>query len=329
MDALCCAAGAALLGAGLGRDQAPASGAVGPHAAGLHVALAAGTPVSLCLCPLRLLDGTRGAGGTREERLAKMQFNPVAIVPATALRAKLNRLPPQPSSPTTPACHHIARHGMASFWPPQIRLIGTRVPLPLPHSSSLASHGGPRVCDTPTRPNLHASCSPQAGYMKSPLTPAGEARPRWMYIPRPLRAPPGSLAPSRLEKPVGRHASGSLARSVSASRRLVIGRLGRRDLDSEGHLQRRQFSGNPADNTNAQIGIVVGVVLGVFLLGLCVFLYIYRYSIKFSYRKRRSRRHKSSSSKSSKISKSSKSSDVGPPPPADAPPPPAPAEEGT
>lgn len=156
--------------------------------------------------------------------------------------------------------------------------------------------------------------------------PAGEARPRWMYIPLPLRASPGSLAPSRLEKPVGRHVSGSLARSVSVSRRPVIGHLGRRDLDSQGRLPRRQSAGNPADSTNAQIGIVVGVVLGVFILGLCVFLYIYRYSIKFSYRKRRNRRHKSSSSKSSK---SSKSSEVGPPPPADAPPPPAPAEEGT
>ena len=87
-------------------------------------------------------------------------------------------------------------------------------------------------------------------------------------------------------------------------------------------LIRRQFSSNPSDNTNIQIGLVVGIVLGAFIVGLCIFLYISRHTIRFRRRRRRSVRKTSSS-------KSSKSSDAeAPPPPADAPPPPDAPPEG-
>ncbi|KFA66022.1 hypothetical protein S40285_03716 [Stachybotrys chlorohalonatus IBT 40285] len=68
-------------------------------------------------------------------------------------------------------------------------------------------------------------------------------------------------------------------------------------------------------NTNLRVGLAVGITLGVFLVGLGVFLYTYRTSVKFYRKKKRARhRHKSTSSKSSK------SSDGGAPP---QPPPPA------
>ncbi|KHO01219.1 uncharacterized protein MAM_00220 [Metarhizium album ARSEF 1941] len=82
-------------------------------------------------------------------------------------------------------------------------------------------------------------------------------------------------------------------------------------------FQRRQFSGDSADATNVQIGIALGIILGVFLIATCAFLYMYRSSVRFTYRKRRRRRAKSSRS-------SSKSTESTPPPP---PPPPAASEE--
>ncbi|KAH7308000.1 hypothetical protein B0I35DRAFT_515843 [Stachybotrys elegans] len=101
--------------------------------------------------------------------------------------------------------------------------------------------------------------------------------PRCMYIPTPLpRRPALPLVPGRLHV-----------------------------------LDKRQ-----SYTTDSRIGIAVGVILGLFLVALLVFLYTYRGSIKLR-RKRRRHRHKSSSSKSSK------SSDDAPPPP---PPPPPPAE---
>ncbi len=57
----------------------------------------------------------------------------------------------------------------------------------------------------------------------------------------------------------------------------------------------------PSDNTNVTIGAVVGVVLGVFLIGIFAFLYTYRNSVRFSSKKKHKRR-KSAGSKSSKAS---------------------------
>lgn len=71
--------------------------------------------------------------------------------------------------------------------------------------------------------------------------------------------------------------------------------------------------------SDVTIGIVVGVLLGIFLVATCGFLWVYRFSVRFT-----SRRHHKRKSSSSKSSKSSKSSDGGggPPPP---PPPAGPA----
>jgi hypothetical protein len=81
-------------------------------------------------------------------------------------------------------------------------------------------------------------------------------------------------------------------------------------------LRKRQYTGSGVQDTNITIGIILGVVLGAFLIGVCAFCYTYRFSIRFTNRRRKHR--KSSSSKSSKSS-----SDGGPPPP---PPPPPPAD---
>ncbi|KIE01623.1 hypothetical protein MAJ_02428, partial [Metarhizium majus ARSEF 297] len=94
----------------------------------------------------------------------------------------------------------------------------------------------------------------------------------------------------------------------------------RRRLNMDGAaLGKRQFSSGAADATNVQIGIALGVILGVFLIATGAFLYMYRSSVRFTYRKHR--RHHTKSSRSS--SKSTEST----PPPAPAPPPPAPDAE--
>ncbi|PHH61625.1 hypothetical protein CDD81_8140 [Ophiocordyceps australis] len=56
-------------------------------------------------------------------------------------------------------------------------------------------------------------------------------------------------------------------------------------------------------STDTQIGIIVGVLIAIFLMGVCAFLWIYRHSVRFSSRPRRRQRRKSTSSKSSKASK--------------------------
>jgi hypothetical protein len=127
---------------------------------------------------------------------------------------------------------------------------------------------------------------------------------RYMYIPPPA-GPPSSLPTERggyriLPVPVPQ----ALQAAVDAFLRPLT------------ELRKREIGTRSADS-NVTIGVIVGVVLGLFLLGIIAFLWTYRLSIKFSYGKKR--RRKSGSSKSSK---SSKSSDGGAPPP---PPPPPPA----
>lgn len=79
-------------------------------------------------------------------------------------------------------------------------------------------------------------------------------------------------------------------------------------------LVKRQFSSDPVQNTNASIGLAVGVVLGIFLIGTFAFLWVYRYSIRCSPRKKR----RPSSRKGSKSSKASSDSG-GEPAPEEAP----------
>ncbi|KAF3015282.1 hypothetical protein E8E14_006630 [Neopestalotiopsis sp. 37M] len=74
-------------------------------------------------------------------------------------------------------------------------------------------------------------------------------------------------------------------------------------MDSGPGLLKRTTS-HQLDTT---IGIVVGVLLGVFVLGSIAFLYIYRGSIRIKKRKRRHRHHRSSGSRGSKSSKASDS----------------------
>lgn len=70
-----------------------------------------------------------------------------------------------------------------------------------------------------------------------------------------------------------------------------------------------------SQDLDTTIGIVVGVLLGVFLIASVAFLYIYRGSIRMKRRRRhRHRHHKSTSSKSSKLSDGGGSAAAAPPP---------------
>lgn len=92
-------------------------------------------------------------------------------------------------------------------------------------------------------------------------------------------------------------------------------------------IAKRQISGSPLEKTNIRIGIAVGVVLGVFLVATCAFLWTYRFSIRCSRKRRRPNKQKSSSSRSSKAASDH---GVDAPPAAEpeaAPPPPPPAAE--
>ncbi|CRK12971.1 hypothetical protein BN1723_009881 [Verticillium longisporum] len=91
-------------------------------------------------------------------------------------------------------------------------------------------------------------------------------------------------------------------------------------------LKRRQVSISANnDNTNRTVGIVLGVLLGVFVIGVCIFLYVYRDALrKARHRRRRRRRHhRRPGSKSSKSSSEGAPPPSPPAPPADAAPAPA------
>lgn len=92
--------------------------------------------------------------------------------------------------------------------------------------------------------------------------------------------------------------------------------LSRRFVSSRfiANLQNRADN-TPLQNTNLTIGIVVGVVLALFFIGLGVFLWFFRNSIRLSKRKKNRRRRKSSGSKSSKSSGGSRDGPPPPPPP--------------
>jgi hypothetical protein len=89
--------------------------------------------------------------------------------------------------------------------------------------------------------------------------------------------------------------------------RLLVGLRGAfAPANQDGELRRRSGS----TDANLTVGIIVGVVLGIFLVGCFAFLWIYRNSIVFSRTKNKKRRKSSGSSKAS-----SKASDSGAPPP--------------
>ncbi|KAH6673889.1 hypothetical protein EV126DRAFT_438895 [Verticillium dahliae] len=100
----------------------------------------------------------------------------------------------------------------------------------------------------------------------------------------------------------------------------------RRVPDLLAPLKRRQVSLSANnDNTNRTVGIVLGVLLGVFVIGVCIFLYVYRDALrKARHRRRRRRRHhRRPGSKSSKSSSEGAPPPSPPAPPADAAPAPA------
>lgn len=74
-----------------------------------------------------------------------------------------------------------------------------------------------------------------------------------------------------------------------------------------GLLLFRRDSGS--ETNKAMIGAVVGVLIALFLIGCCVFLYYFRDSIRAAQKKRYRRRRKSRGSKSSKGSGGGKGSD--------------------
>lgn len=69
------------------------------------------------------------------------------------------------------------------------------------------------------------------------------------------------------------------------------------------------------ESANRRTGIIIGVVLGLFLVAACVFLFTYRNSVRCTRKRKRHHHHRRHKSTSSKSSKSSKSSDGGAPPP--------------
>ncbi|ETS83882.1 hypothetical protein PFICI_05758 [Pestalotiopsis fici W106-1] len=83
-------------------------------------------------------------------------------------------------------------------------------------------------------------------------------------------------------------------------------------LDSGSGLRKR----TTAHQLDTTIGIVVGVLLGVFVLASIAFLYIYRGSIRIKKRKRHHRHRKSSGSRGSKASDSGASASAAAAPPA-------------
>lgn len=115
-----------------------------------------------------------------------------------------------------------------------------------------------------------------------------------MYIPLSPRASPPSAVHVRSGDAVRQlhHAGSRDALSSSPSDRLLAGRT----------LVSRQFSDNAVQNANIRTGVIVGVVLAIFLIGVLAFFWFFRFSIRFSYRKKRRHRHKPGSSKSSKSS---------------------------
>lgn len=123
-----------------------------------------------------------------------------------------------------------------------------------------------------------------------------------MHIPRASGPPaphPGDATASG-----GSESQAASSPAVAQTRLLLDALLGRRHIFTNYSVVARRQT--PLEETNMRTGIIVGVVLGVFLVATCAFLFVYRNSFK---RKKRHRRHKSSSSKSSK------SSDGGAPPP--------------
>lgn len=88
----------------------------------------------------------------------------------------------------------------------------------------------------------------------------------------------------------------------------------------------RKRGDTPLQSTNVTIGVIVGVLLGIFILGTLFFCARYRRSMRFSDNNKKKRRQSRSegSSKSSKASSTGSSAAPPPAPPAPPPPPPPP-----
>lgn len=151
-----------------------------------------------------------------------------------------------------------------------------------------------------------------------------------MYIPqpqalhhRPLPPPEWAAGPGLRELLQSRLGNGGpyarAATSSSSSTATMTARdssqqlwdLARRSAASVGRAMRAHAAParrSASQNLDATIGIIVGVLLGVFLIGSFVFLYFYGESLR---RRSERRRHRGRASSSKASSKSSKASDSG------------------
>ncbi|KAK9777742.1 hypothetical protein AB5N19_04453 [Seiridium cardinale] len=145
-----------------------------------------------------------------------------------------------------------------------------------------------------------------------------------MYIPQVRSLQPDHVQPPQWTIGPGRNVSYGSLRQVNFrnSWAYLVHELGQRSSilatrnAAHGPRPQKRTTSHDVDTT---IGVVVGVLLAVFIIASCLFLYYYRGSIRVKKRRRQRHHRKSSSSKSSKASDGGGSA----PAPAPAAPPPA------
>ncbi|CAG9991237.1 unnamed protein product, partial [Clonostachys byssicola] len=91
-----------------------------------------------------------------------------------------------------------------------------------------------------------------------------------MYIPL-------SLPPLRSLAPYKRHDSGKPDQSQQQNHER---HFLHEDASMQSAVKRRQFSEDGTKNANIRTGLIVGLVLAVFLIGVCLFCFMYRYTIQ-------------------------------------------------
>lgn len=107
------------------------------------------------------------------------------------------------------------------------------------------------------------------------------------------------------------HGGSALSQLAAGLRRVFFASVSSDGPAGGGDLRRRDNN-----DSNLTVGIIVGVVLGLFLVGCFAFIWFYRKSIKISQKKHKKRK-KSGSSKSSKSSGDSPPGSPAAPPPAE------------
>lgn len=129
-----------------------------------------------------------------------------------------------------------------------------------------------------------------------------------MYIPRVTDSAPAANPADpdhglRAGQQLFRDFAGPILDSVLPSIRPVFFRALDAAPTADNGAPPRLHRRESAQQNAAMIGAVVGVLLSVFIIGSCAFLYYYRDSIRHAQQKRIRRRRKSRGSKSSKGSK--------------------------